>query len=174
MEPNQDVKQLVKSEDGVRGLVIGNRVYDPLLFSRRVVRFSAKQYRFLQAYRLGTPLHEAAEKANLTIEQVDRFLKRESTRAWLRDRAEKDHIKSEWEEPGKWWALGNEVLEGKKQFSKAQIVVFQEFGNRVCPKAGVGSDSAPKIQINIDPSAVQEAFRRQQSIEAEIVKEQAA
>lgn len=172
MDHTSEIQALLKSEDGVRGALIGKDVYDPILFAQdpRLVRFTAKQYLFLRAYRLGVPLKEAAEKADLTPEQADRFLDKPDTKAWLEDRALKDYIKNEWEEPGKWFKYGDEVLEGSRQASKNQIEVWKAFGERVAPKKSAEHREPTKIQINIDPTAVQEAFRRQTAIEAEVIR----
>ena len=161
---------MVKAEDGVQGLVVGKDVYDPLLFSPSIVRFTAKQYVFLRYYRLGTHIKDAAEKAGLTVEQAERFLSRGDVNEWLEDRAIKDHIKKEWEEPGKWWQEGDEVMAGKKVWSKGQLEVWKAFGDRIAPTRKQADSSSTKIEINIDPSAVQEAFRRQNAIEAELDK----
>lgn len=161
--------------DATRTLIVRNKVYDPAVFSPQLFRFTRPQYLFLNAYRVGVPLEEAAAKAEISVDAAERFLKKPSTVAWLDDRALKDHIRNEWSEPGKWWELGNDVLEGRKQFTKAQIVVFQEFGTRVCPKTREldGSQKGTTINFNFSPDAVKEAFRRQESIEGELVKEQA-
>lgn len=157
--------------DATRALVIGNSVYDPLLFSRRLVRFSRRQYLFLNAYRLGVSLAEAASKAGMTIEQAERFLKRPMTRSWMEDRAKKDYIRNEWHESNKWWQMGNECLEGKRRLSKDQQVVYLEFGKRVCPEVKQASENkGPTINFNFSPESVKEAFRRQESIDAEIAK----
>jgi len=164
-------KELVKSEDGIRGMVIGNQVYDPLLFATDIVKFSARQYVFLQKYRLGVPLEEAAEQANLTAEQAERFLDKESTKAWLRDRAEKDHIKNEWAEPAKWWAKGDEWLnaKGEDKPHKNDVEIWKQFGMRVCPVAANGT--GPKIEINIDPDAITRSKERRKFVEAQIVSD---
>lgn len=169
-QPDRELINDLGKTDATRALVVGNSVYDPLLFSRRLVCFSRRQYLFLNAYRVGVPIAEAAAKADMTVEQADRFLKRPSTRAWIEDRAKKDHIRREWNESNKWWEMGHEVLEGQRHLSKDQQVVYLEFGKRVCPEVKQTQDTRPTIQINIDPTAVQEAFRRQNAIEAELDK----
>lgn len=154
--------------DATAPLIVGNTVFDPLTFAPEIVRFSRKQYIFLNAYKLGVPIDQAAAKAELTVEQAERFLKRPQTMDWLKDRSLMHHIKTEWEEPGKWWVMGNEVLEGKRQFNKAQIVVFQEFGHRAVPKKADMGHTTTKIEINIDPKAVHDAFVRQEAIDGEL------
>lgn len=174
MIPDKDtIRDLAKTEP-VHPLVVGNDVYDPLIFQPTLVRFTRKQYLFLNHYRMGVPLAEAAAKAEMTSESADRFLAKPDTIAWLQDRALKDHIRDEWQEPSKWWHLGAEVLEGKKHLSKDQQIVYMAFGDRICPKAKESVGGTPKIVINIDPGAVQEAFRRQNALEAEIVQEKSA
>lgn len=154
--------------DASRGLVLGNDVYDPLIFQPKLIKFTRRQYLFLNHYKLGMSLGEAALKADMTADQADRFLGKPATVEWLRDRALKDHIRNEWAEPGKWWEMGDKVLNGEKHLSKDQQVVFMAFGDRVCPKARESGGSQTKIEINIDPKAVQDAFSRQNAIEAEI------
>lgn len=174
-ENREQAQELATSEDAVRGLVVGNRVYDPLLFSTGIVEFTAKQYIFLKHFRLGIPLDEAAARASMTPEQANRFLDKPATRTWLQDRALKDYIKEEWAEPGKWWQQGDEWLKAPKEQkpNKNDVEIWKEFGRRVCPISENQSGGA-KIEINIDPMAVQEAFRRQQVIEAQIVNDKAA
>lgn len=168
---NQALEQLGRT-DATAPLVVGNQVYDPLCFEPNLIRFTRKQYLFLNNYRLGTPLAEAAEKAGVTAEQAERFLDKADVKAWLADRARMNHIKTEWEEPAKWWFEGNRIFTGEKSdVSKAQIIVWQEFGARVCPKKGeTGNGGGTKIEINIDPNAVRNAFIRQEAIETEVAK----
>lgn len=169
-QPERDLIVRLGKTDATRALVLGNSVYDPLLFSRRLVCFSRRQYLFLNAYRLGVSVAEAALKAEMNVEQAERFLKRRNTRAWLEDRAKKDYIRNEWHESNKWWEMGNDVLDGKRHLSKDQQVVYLEFGKRVCPEAKENHDSAKgtTINFNFGPEAVQEAFRRQKAIETEL------
>lgn len=166
----EQAKELVRLEDGKKGLVVGNHVYSPHQFDPAIPDFTSKQYIFLNAYRLGVPLAEAAHKADLSVEQVDRFLARSDVRAWLCDRAKKDYIRKEWaaDQGGKWWQMGDEVLEGKKQLRKDQQVVFQAFGDRVVPKKTESANSVTRIEINIDPEAVKSALIRQEAIDGEL------
>jgi hypothetical protein len=161
------------STDATRLSVIGSSVYDPLLFDRKLVRFSRRQYLFLNNYRLGVPLAEAAQKTGMPLVSAERFLNRPSTKAWLANRAKQDYIRKEWHESNKWWEMGEEVLEGKKHLSKDQQVVYLEFGKRVCPEIKSNPEASKGITINFNFGAkdVEEAFHRQNSIDAEIMKE---
>jgi len=169
--PTTSLKAL-GSTDATRLSVIGNSVYDPLLFDRKLVRFSRRQYLFLSNYRLGIPLAEAAQKAGMPVISAEKFLSRASTKAWLANRAKQDYIRNEWNESNKWWEMGHEVLEGKKHLSKDQQVVYLEFGRRVCPEVKqVSKSDGVTINFNFGAKDVQEAFNRQNSIDAEIMKE---
>lgn len=165
-------RALVRDEDGVRGLVVDNTVYDPLVFSPRLVKFTSKQYVFLKNFRFGVPIEEAATKAGMTPEQAHRFLAKDDTRAWLADRAEKDHIKNEWQESAKWWQVGQSWLDAPPEAkpNKNEVEIWKEFGRRVEPIRP--ESSGDKIEIHIDPAAVKEAFRRKEAIDAQIVQEQ--
>ncbi len=172
---NEDLKALVKANDGAKGVVVGNQVYEPLTFAPQIVRFTRKQYLFLHHYRLGIPLEQAAEKADMAAQTAIHFLEKEDTIAWLTDRAAKDHIRNEWQEPGKWWEMGNEVLEGRKHLSKDQQVVYMAFGERIAPKPKIVEDnSKTTINFNFTAEDVKEAFKRQESIDAELIQEKAS
>lgn len=168
---DSDVRAIAKL-DGSPVLIVGNRVYDASQILPDVVHFTRQQYIFLNTYRLGVPLSEAADKSGLTKEEAERFLDRPKTVAWLQDRALKSHIRNEWHESDKWWEVGNQCLEGTRHLAKDQQVVFLEFGKRVCPeqKSHPESSKGPTINFNFGPEAVQEAFKRQAAIEAELDK----
>lgn len=169
--PNQQEVRKLSSQEGSKVLVVGNRVYDASQLIPSVVHFTRKQYLFLQSYRLGIPLEEAAHKAGMMPEEADHFLDMPKTVAWLEDRATKDYIRNEWAEGGKWWEMGNDVLEGKKHLAKDQQVVFMAFGDRVCPKAKeVSEGNKTTINFNFTAKDVQDAFKRQASIDAEIAQ----
>jgi hypothetical protein len=172
-EPSADDVKAVARQEGSPVLVIGNRVYDASEIIPDVVHFTRKQYIFLQTYRLGISLKEAAEKAGMDEEEAGRFLDRPKTIAWLQDRAVKSHIRNEWHESDLWWQMGHECLAGQRHLSKDQQVVYLEFGKRVCPEVKVAADAqkGPIINFNFGPDAVKEAFRRQAAIDAEITEE---
>lgn len=157
-----------KSE-GTKVLIVGNRVYDASQLIPSVVHFTRSQYLFLQNYRLGVTLDEAAQKSGLTPTEAETFLQKPKTVAWLQDRAVKDHIRNEWAEGGKWWEMGDACLEGKKHLSKDQQVVFMAFGERVCPKPRVDADEKSRTVINFNFSAndVKEAFQREKAFDTE-------
>lgn len=115
---------------------------------------------------------EAASKSNMTVDEAESFLARPKTVAWLQDRAVKDHIRNEWAEGSKWWQIGNECLEGTRHLSKDQQIVFQAFGDRVCPKTKEVGEERGKtvINFNFSPESVKEAFKRQSAIDGELAE----
>lgn len=162
--------------EATKPTVIAGHVYDPLLFSRRLVHFSARQYLFLNAYRLGVSFEEAANKAGFPAQSAERFLRRKDVRAWLEDRARQDYIKNEWSEPSRWWKEGDRVWNGDKDVSREQLEVWKEFGRRIQPPKE-GSLSPSTININVHPHKVAQAFEREKAIEAKVesqIKENAA
>lgn len=171
----EETRKLLNAEDGVKGGLVGNRVYDPLLFAPEVIQFTARQYLFLQAYRLGVPIEDAAAKAGMSPESADRFLDKDATKRWLADRATKDHIKNEWDEPGKVYAEADKLY-NTDEVPKHKVDILKEFWDRVVPKPSRNGDKAgtPNVVINISGEAVKEAFIRKNAIDADIVREQAS
>ncbi len=173
--PDHDTMRDVQKLDNSPTLIVGNRVYDASQLVPDIVHFTRSQYLFLNNYRLGVPLDEAASKSNMTPAQAEAFLDRPKTIAWLQDRAEKDHIRNEWAESGKWWKMGNECLEGTRHLSKDQQIVFMAFGDRICPKTKESGESAKTvINFNFSPESVRAAFQRQETIQGELSKEEAS
>lgn len=170
--PDNETINAIARLDGNSVSIIGNRVYDASQLVPSIVYFTRSQYLFLNNYRLGITIDEAAAKSGMTVEDAEKFLSRPKTVAWLQDRAVKDHIRNEWAEGGKWWEMGNECLEGRKHLSKDQQIVFMAFGDRVCPKVKEADNERGKtvINFNFSPEAVKEAFTRQSAIDAEISK----
>ncbi len=165
-------KELIREGDGAdhRALVIRNRVFTPHEFDPNLPDFSSKQYVFLNAYRYGTPIEEASAKADLTVDQAERFLDKPKVRAWLADRALKDHIKHEWEEPGRWYAEGERIMK-MERCPKHKVEVWKAFGDRVAPAKRLSEgNTTNNVVINIDAGSIQEAKRRKEAIEVEISK----
>lgn len=142
-----------------------------------MIRCNRRQLTLLQALKEGLSVQDAALKAELTEEQAVRFLKKKDVQAWLRNKAEEEAVLRDWT-PEKWFALGQKWLDGddSHRVPKHKIEVWRELGDRVVPKPSRNDekDLKPVIEINIDPEAINRAFERQQSIEAQIVREQAA
>ncbi len=168
-EYNEAAKDLVRAEDGTSGLVLGNRVFSPHTFSSSIPDFSTRQYVFLRHYSLEVPLEEAATKAGMTPEEAERFLDRPKVREWLGDRALKAYIKQEWEVPGKAYKELNDVYEGRKPLTKAQVEALKMLVARVAPeKRSDDNRSNSSFTFNFGVEAVREAVARQKAIETEL------
>lgn len=200
MQPDKDMIQALGKTQPVVPLVVGNDVYSTFIYTptcncveldghdccgskclpncvcaceRRnpLHRCSRKQYVFLDLYQPGMPIEEAAHKAGLTTEAAERFLAKPETVRWLLDQERKNATAQKWKNGVRWWEMGDEVLEGKRHLAKDQQVVYLEFGKRVCPESKSNPESkGTTINFNFSPEAVKEAFRRQASIEAEIME----
>lgn len=171
----QQARQLVKQEDGARGLVAGGIVYETLTFvedgeTREIIPFTTRQYVFLKHYHLGVSLQDAAIKAGLTPETAQNFIDRPKTQAWLLDQDKKNSVKKRWLETSKWWEIGDEIISGTRKVDKNQMEVYREFGKRAHPVSEHGP-SQTKIEITIDPEAIERSKIRRKAIEAQIVTE---
>lgn len=167
---NEEAKALLKTEDGGRGLCIAGRVFTPHTFSEKLPNFSSRHYVFLRHYSLETPLEDAAEKAELTVEQAERFLDRKDVREWLADRALKSYIKQEWEVPGKLYKELDDVYEGRKVLErKSQMEALKLLAERVAPpRRSTDGQGSPSYTFNFGVDAVKAAFDRQKAIDAEV------
>lgn len=178
----QEVQSVIQSQTSLerthtrRALVRRDDVFVPLIFHKnKFVRFKHKHLLFLNAWKENVPLEKAANNANLTVQQARSFLARKDVREWLADLSQEAAIKRDWDRPEKWYAKG-EALMNAPTVPDHVIKVWQEFGDRAVPKP---SRNAPferqtKIEININPAAVDRAFVRQAAIDAEIAKEAAS
>lgn len=171
--------QSVGRTDATAPAIVGRFVFEKVVFphgSTRQVCFTRKQYLFANVFRQSMDLGSACETSGLTREQALRFIKRPDVVVWMNSREQMDMTKRHWSAPEKWWSEGNRMFEDPVVSPKLKVEIWKEFGDRACPKPtrDPNQNQSPKVVINIDPGAVQEAFRRQQSIEAQIVKESAA
>lgn len=181
-ELRSQAQDLVKKEDGVRGLVVGNTVFQHLTFKPKFIPFSARQYLFLKHYSENLNLEEgdakafevACQESGMSPETATRFLEKETTQEWLADMAEREFIKTRWTVPGKVALEYDAIYEGRKQKDKIQLHALDRIAERVWPlQSRSAATPQPKIEININPAAVEEAMRRQKTIEGEIVEESA-
>lgn len=168
--PDQkEIKEIAKL-NGSGVAIIGNRVYEASTYSPHLNSFTRQKYLLLSHYHAGVSLVEAAAKVGMELEAANDFIDSPKAIEWLERQAVKDYARQKWADGGEWLVVGDETLSGKRHLAKDQQVVFQAFGDRFCPKKVSSDSNQPQITINIDPGAVKEAFRRQEFIDAEIVK----
>lgn len=163
-----DVRQIAQS-NGASVVLVGNRVYEASKYAPEIIHFTKEKYLFLNRYFDGMELAEAAQKSGMTAEDAGTFVETPKAVDWLRRRAVREYIRKDWEGGGKWWEMGDKVMKGEKHFSKDQQVVYMAFAERCAPKPR-SEDSQPKTVINFNFSAkdVEEAFKRQSAIDAEL------
>lgn len=141
-----------------------------LFFEPKVFSFRPNEMRFLKEYGPYTTIEDAAKKAGVPVEFATRFLKTKRVREFLQDKFQQIAIHEGWTVE-RWFAEGDKVWRGQKTVSREQLDIWKEFGARILPKAKGASvgDGPEKPQITINIGAVDEAFRRNQAIQAEIL-----
>lgn len=161
------VKEMAKS-GGSSVVMVGNRVYEASKYAPELVHFTNQKYLFLNHYYNGISIEESAVKANLDLAEAEVFVDSPKATEWLRKRAIRDFIRRDYEE-GKWLEIADACVEGRKQLRKDQQVAFSALGERFAPKPKT-QDAGVKTVINFNFTAkdVEDAFKRQASIDAEI------
>jgi hypothetical protein len=139
---------------------------------RQIIPANRKQLTFLYHLQSSLDLEESAKKADMTVEEAERFLDKPGIKAWLENKAEQAALISDWT-PGKWFQLGQKFLDAPEEVEipRAKIEVWKEFGDRVMPKVSRNSDreGSANVVINISGDAVREAFSRKAAIDAQII-----
>jgi hypothetical protein len=167
------------------GLIQKDTVWAPFLYldgergDRKIIRLNRRNLTLLAALNDDsvTSFEEACQRAKMTREQALHFLRRKDVREWLDNKAREASIQLEWNRPEKWYALADKWIRApiEEKPTKADVEIWKEIGDRVVPKPSRNSEpEGPKVTINIDMNAAKEALLRQNAIEAQIVKEQAA
>lgn len=172
-ETNFQIQQFAKDEKA-HPLIVGNKVFDILPTTKDLTDFTKTKYLLLQLIHRNVPILEASAKCGMTEDQARNFLETDKAKDYLQKKQLAEIVAQEARNPDRWWVEVHNVMEGTKTLNKGQMVALQAQGDRVAPKKIETDDSKGKITINLNFSAevVKEAFRRQESIEAEIVKEQ--
>jgi len=164
-----EVKQLAK-EGGSSVVMVGNRVYEASKYAPELVHFTNQKYLFLNHYYNGVSIEESAVKSGLDLTEAESFVDSPKACEWLRKRAIRDFIRRDYEE-GKWLEIADACVEGRKQLRKDQQVAFSALGERFAPKPKVNTDGAKTvINFNFTAKDVDDAFKRQASIDAEVLE----
>lgn len=173
-ETNLQIKQIT-ADQPTHPAIVGNKVFDVLPTTDELVSFpSRKKYLLLQLLWRGIQLEEAAAKCGLTLEEATAYKDSPKAADYLRRKELAAIIAEETKSEDNWWVEVHQVRAGEKVLNKGQMVALQASGDRVAPKKTELNPEKNKIVINLNFSAeaVKEAFRRQESIETEIVQEQ--
>lgn len=144
-----------------------------LFFEPKVLTFSPNEMRFLRQYAPGVSVEDAAKKAGVSPEFGSRVLKSRKAQEFMQDKFQQVAIQEGWTVE-RWFSEGDKVWRGTKVLSREQLDIWKEFGARILPKARPGGSDGgtEKPQITININAVDEAFKRQKAIEAEILDSQ--
>jgi len=162
------VKELATANQGVKehfGKVTVGGFFDQKIFT-----FKPNELRFLKEYGPDTSVEDAAKKAGVPVSFADAMLRKKMVREFLQDKFQQIAIQNGWTVE-RWFAEGDKVWRGQKLVTREQLDIWKEFGARILPKARTagGQDGQEKPQITINIGAVDEAFKRQQAIQAEIL-----
>jgi len=161
----------------VQGILVGRGrrgvVYMPSAFDeKKRYPFRPIQIRLLHAIASGESFEEACQKLELAPRDAIRILKRPRCRAYL---AELESMDAEVVARSAKSRVAKEILDvwdGKVEKDREQMEAGKEFWARVWPKPGIGQGSGhDKIEINISVTKIQEAFRRQDALDAEIIED---
>lgn len=153
---------------GERGIVYMPSAHDP----KKLYRFRPIQIRLLHALSGGDSFEDVCRKLELTEARAIKLLNMKKCRRYL---AELDSMDAEVAARGAQARVAREILDvwdGKVPKTREQMEAGKEWWARVWPRPDrQGGGSGDKIEININLGKVQEAFDRQQAIQAEIVPE---
>lgn len=140
-------------------------------FTKKLFQFKPLEMRFMREFGPDVSVEEACKKAGVPVEFAQRMLRKPSVREFLADKFQQFAIQAGWTAE-RWISEGDQVWRGNKIVTREQLEIWKEFGSRILPRkapsGGSGQVSeAPQITININ--AVDEAFKRQKAIEAEVI-----
>lgn len=172
MDNSKEILALGRTETSAPAL-IGNRVVDRLLTTDKVIDLPRQKYLFLQLRRRDVSLEDAAVKAKLDLKDAQDFESTPLAQEYLQDRLTASILAEEAKDQDRWWIRLHSIVEGKIPVTREQMDAMKLAGARIAPTSE-GQAATNRIEINIDPTAVQEAFRRQNAIEAQIVEERKA
>lgn len=170
---NTAIKQATRDQP-IHPTIVGNRVFDVLPTTQELVSFpSRKKYLLLQLLWRGLSIEEAADKSGLSLEDAVSYADTEKAKDYLRRKELAAIIAEEMRSQDNWLVEAHQVRAGDKVLNKGQMVVFQAVGDRVAPKKTEDIEK-PKVTINFNfsPESVQDAFKRQASIDAQLAEEQ--
>lgn len=170
--------EAVGRTDATSPAVIGGYVVERLTFPSNDVSqvfFTRRQYAFANAFRKSFSVDRACEASGMTRESALRFLRSPKAKAWMQSRDEMAQVRKSWSAQDYWYQQGAELYEREK-VSKHKVDIWKEFGDRAAPKPTRDSSASQptKIEINIDPEAIERSRQRRAAIDAQIVEGEAA
>ena len=73
-------------------------------------------------------------------------------------------------DPDRWWSRIELLLQGKLKFRKDQSDALKEAGRRISPVTDSSGGIQARIEINIDPEAIERARAKKRAINAEVTE----
>lgn len=168
MESNREIVAAGKTDQS-KPLIVGNRVFDKLLTTEDITAFTRRKYHLLQLLRRGIPIEEAAQKSDVPVDEAITFRDSPKAQEYLRDRELAAILAEEAQDPDRWWVRAEAVLSGEMQLSKGQTEVFKETGKRAVPLAESHGIGQTKIEIHIDPEAIERYREKRKAIDAQVI-----
>lgn len=142
----------------------------PLKHTDDILDLKIIDLEFLLKFDPRYPISEQAEKCNLSFEYVLQILKRGASKKLLADRFQMIADMMVMQDPAKWWSTAKDFVDGKSPVTREQVASWKEVGERVAPRKREDTkEKAPTININLN--SVQDALKRQQTLDAEIVED---
>jgi hypothetical protein len=133
-------------------------------------RFKPYELRFLDALHRGDSIERACVAANVDGRRGERILKGKKAREYLSDLMRQKVAAEGWSQE-KWLSEISKVWYGQKAVNREQMEAIKEIGARICPKPDRAGDGRDRPVINIVLDMAEAAIRRQDVIEAKIVRE---
>ena len=130
--------------------------------------FKPIELRYLDALHRGEEPEKAIRDLGISERKAKWLLKGKKARDYMGQLLRQRLAAESWT-PDKWISEGTQVWEGKKEATREMMEAWKELGARVAPKPERSSQGNERIVININLGAAQEALKRQEIIEAEVL-----
>lgn len=168
LESNREIVAAGKTDQS-KPLIVGNRVFDKLLTTEDITAFTRRKYHLLQLLRRGVPIEEAAQKSDVPLDEAVTFQESPKAQEYLRDRELAAILAEEAQDSDRWWLRVEAVLSGQMQLNKGQTETLKEAGKRVAPISESHGSGPTKIEIHIDPEALERYRAKRKAIDAQVI-----
>lgn len=152
----------------------GPEIYVPKAFQEKndtthpMWIFKPYEIRYLDALHRGEDMAKAMAKAGITEKQAKALLTRTKTREYmsqlLRQKMAAEGLTQDW-----FLSELRSVWDGTKIITRQQMEAIKEIGARVAPRPEKSSSDSTRPVININVDMAQNAIKRQQVIEGQLI-----
>lgn len=156
-----------------------SRYHSPIVFipkafpeendREKLFKFRGSEIKYLDAIHRGNTHEKSCQIAGLTLKEGNRILTRKKAKEYLcdlyRQKAVVEGLTQEWfmSELAKVWR-GDKVLQ-----SREQMDAMKEIGARIAPKPEKNNGINSNQQIIINIGRIEEALKRQEIVEAQVI-----